>query len=88
MEPRIKSVTEAFSMQPRTWTVCKKGERLPFGQFDEIAEIKNEVHWPIVNGQQNGYTMYVAYDFNGNRVFEWQATSVNVAFFPESEGKD
>ena len=84
---KIKSITEAFSMQPRTWSVCKKGDKLPFGQFVDIASIEREVYYPIVNGEQNGYSMYVAYDINNDRVCEWFATSVNVFYFTEDELK-
>lgn len=83
MEPKIKSITESFSMQPRTWTVIKKGDKLPFGEFIEITEIKLERIGP-----DPFYDfLYRAYDFNGNKLFEWQPKAVNVAYFQENSSE-
>ena len=84
MEPRIKSVTEAFSMQPETWYVFRENQRLPFGKTTEIYRIELERIGP-----DPFYDfMYRAYGVNGNKMHEWPYKSVSVSYFTESDGKD
>ena len=80
MKSRIKSITEAFSIQPFTWVVSEKeGNSIPFSAGYNIAEIEL-----IRTGPDEFYDyLYVAYDFKGNKLFEWQPKAVNVSYFPE-----
>ena len=75
MEKKIKSITEAFSMQPRTWYVCD--ERLPFTPDTEIAEVKLERTGP----DQFYDFLYRAYNFDEQIIFEWQPKAVNVEYY-------
>ena len=80
MEPKIKSVTEAFSMQPQTWYVFDENQRLPFGRTAEIAKIELERIGP-----DPFYDfMYRAYGANDNKMHEWPYRSVSVSYFTES----
>ncbi len=80
MKLRIKSITESFSMQPNTWTVSEaEGIPMPFSFNYNIAEIKLERIGP---DEFYDY-LYIAYDFKGNKLFQWQPKAVNVAYFPE-----
>lgn len=69
---KIKSISEAFSMQPGTWTVCDqtKHNHYPFC----IKEIN--VFWFDDNTK-----VYRGYNFNDVLLFEFQAKSVNVFYF-------
>ena len=79
MEPKIKSITESFSMQPTTWSVREGGKRPIYSASENIAEIKL-----VRIGPDEFYDyLYIAYDFKGNKLFQWQPKAVNVAYFPE-----
>ena len=79
---KIKSVTEAFSMQPNTWTVSKsKGIPLCCSINRDIVEIKLERIGP---DEFYDY-LYIAYDFGGNKLFQWQPKAVNVEFYYPEE---
>ena len=80
MERKIELITEAFSMQPCSLRICTYDHK---HTKNCIEKIKDEVHYPIVNGQQNGYSVYVGYNFEGNQVFEYLATTVNVHYYYE-----
>jgi len=69
MKNKVKSITEAFSMQPATLSIVDKPAK--FNPKDSIKEIKLE----IVNGDLNVYT---GYNFDGKRLFMYNAKSVNV----------
>ena len=66
--PRIKSITEAFSMQPITHTAGTKG----------LDKIVIESILVELGGPEN---YYVGYDSDGNKVFMYVTRSVNVDFF-------
>ena len=73
MEPKIKSVTEAFSMQPQTWSVFNK----------DIYKIELE----RIGSDPFYDFMYRAYGINGNKMHEWPYKSVSVDYFTDSDSK-
>lgn len=85
MEQKIKSISEAFSMQPCSFVICKKiedsgiaeigikGSKHTHNEFC-IKEIKLEYNNVIQDNQ------YVGYDFKGNKMFEYLQSSVNVNY--------
>ena len=79
--PKIKSVTEAFSMQPITWEVTDKETDLPFMQDRNIAEIKL-VTTLATNSPIGIADVLIGYDFHGNKLYEWQPGAVNISYFP------
>ncbi len=75
MAQGIKSITEAFSMQPITLSIDKKEIRTGLtNKEDDIKEIKLEVLDPSTN-------IYVGYNYNGKKMFAYLTTAVNVHYY-------
>jgi hypothetical protein len=75
MNKKIKSITEAFSMQPRTMTVESPN---PF--TISCIDIRLESKDIRVNGELGEYHVYRGYDENGKVMFEFLANAVNVFY--------
>jgi len=76
-ELKIKSIVEAFSMQPEILQVQKTKEG--FWKPDEACkEIKLEVLDHIYDESPTSY--YVGYNFDGKKLFQYLAKSVNVHY--------
>jgi hypothetical protein len=69
----IKSISEAFSMQPITISISEPNERTTFKPEDDIKKIELEVMNETTN-------VYVGYNFDGQKKFEYISTSVNVHY--------
>ncbi len=67
----IKSISEAFSMQPITLSVVEKPSKI--NPQDSIKEIKK-----MQIGQYEW--AYIGYNFEGKTMFEYLAKSVNVHY--------
>lgn len=74
---KVKSITEAFSMQPCTLRV---GDYYNETEGVRIASIDLEVINIPVNGDPYDYKYYVGRDKNGNKLFQYKAEAVNVHF--------
>lgn len=86
MNEKIKSISEAFSMQPSTRYVTTQEN---YGLYHEnkpsaaaqIAEIKLET---VEIGRKYGDPIedlyYVGYNFDGKKLFQYLALTVNVEF--------
>jgi hypothetical protein len=68
----IKSISEAFSMQPIPLSVVDNPNS--FNPENSIKEIKLEVMDETTN-------VYVGYNFEGKKLFQYLAKSVNVHYF-------
>jgi len=83
MKQKISFITEAMSMQPRSFSVTRKTAKInPNFYQDYIKEIKLERLQKSFDGPED---YYVGYDFNGNVKFEYLAKSMNVEYYYESE---
>ena len=71
MKQKIKSISEAFSMQPITLSVVDKPTS--FDPENSIKEIKLEV-------MDENTNVYVGYNFDGKKLFEYIAKTVNVHY--------
>ncbi|HDY88219.1 MAG TPA: hypothetical protein ENH82_08915 [bacterium] len=72
MKERIKSITEALSMQPRTLSVEEKPCAIsPESSIQRIDRVQYE---------QYEYA-YDGFNFEGKRLFRYLEKSVNVHFF-------
>jgi hypothetical protein len=71
METKVKSISEAFSMQPITLSIVDMPTS--FGLENSIKEIKLEVMDETTN-------VYVGYNFDGKKLFEYISKSVNVHY--------
>lgn len=69
---RIKSISEAFSIQPVTLRVVE--EPTLYDPKNSIEEIRLEVMDETTN-------IYVGYNFDGNKIFQYIANAVNVHYF-------
>ena len=69
---RIKTITEAFSMQPVTLTISLK--RSSFNPEDDIEIIKLEK-------LDNNTNVYIGYNFDKQEKFRYLEKSVNVHYF-------
>jgi hypothetical protein len=87
MKQKIKSITEAFSMQPNvrgvTYEYNTPKEPKYFHNF--IKEIRLERTEMVSFGVMQQYDVYRGYDYNGNKSFEYLANSVNVDYYYEEE---
>jgi hypothetical protein len=81
MEQKIKSISEAYSMQPACISVSNK-DKVYAKEYNylHILEIKLETLQVGTNTQAD---FYVGYDFNGNKSFQYLANSVNVHYYYE-----
>lgn len=73
MERRIKSVSEAFSIQS-----CEKHVSTEWELSHRIPHIKSIEEKFSSNGEVR---VYIGYDFQGNDVFRWIASACNVEYF-------
>lgn len=87
----IKSITEAFSMQPCSLSICctpekqmKNNKEFIHNHNGCIKEILCETRQVDSDKQCN---FYVGYDFEGNKVFEYLQSSVNVHYETSNEDK-
>jgi hypothetical protein len=71
----IKSISEAFSMQPVNLIVSEKEGS--FNPEDNIKEIKLE-HLYV---GADAYPFYVGYNFKGEKRFQYKAETMNVHYF-------
>ena len=68
---RIKSITEAFSMQPVTHSVVSHDQYRDKDSIQRIEKVQYEQYkWH-----------YVGYNFDGEKLFEYLKDSVNVHYF-------
>jgi hypothetical protein len=75
-KPLIRSITEAFSMQPANLYVGMNWSWRSVDDKTEIAKIVLEEVY--VNGDPFEY--YIGYDVKGNRLFEYRKETVNVNY--------
>ena len=76
---KIKSITEAFSMQPAYFQVYEvRGNETCFNK-SLIAEIKLQAEESAYINEPDYY--YIGYNFDGNLLFKYIAKTVNVQYF-------
>lgn len=78
---KIKSITEAFSMQPATLSTMKSNENY-YDKPQACKEIKLEHLSGVYDEVPTDY--YVGYNFEGQKLFQYLAKSVNVHYEVES----
>jgi len=76
---KIKSITEAYSRQPKSFNLTPENE-VQFYKEKSVKEIKavrvtvgdeiNSIH----------FMAYVGYNYDGNIIFEYKCDSVNVEY--------
>jgi hypothetical protein len=91
MEQKIKSISEAYSMQPCKKEVCLIKEdykRMPEPHEEPhihnencIVEIKLENLQLQSTGGMDLYKVYNGYNKDGQKLFEYLANSVNVEYY-------
>ncbi len=70
----VKSITEAFSMQPVTITIHGDNQRRSASNPEsDIKEIRHEKRY-------DGIGFYYGYNFDGKILFKYLALSVNVHY--------
>lgn len=80
---KIRAITEAFSMQPETYSITtldaynKRKEQGYYGYENMIKEIKHE-SIQVSGGGPEMY--YVGYNFEGKKLFQFLANTINVHF--------
>jgi len=77
---RIKSITEAYSMQPITMSVTIDEPPSNGGKANSIKFITLE---KVTFGETEDQWMYCGYNFYAERVFQFIATAVNVIYFSD-----
>lgn len=76
--PRIRSIVEAFSMQPAVFEVMENNTNF-YDKDRALKEIKLEYIEGVYDNQYVEY--YVGYNFEGKKIFQYLAKSVNVHYF-------
>ena len=80
MGQKIKTITEAFSMQPATWMTTNPDSKF-LNEETNCKEIKLET---LQIGYECGNPVellsYVGYNFKGVKIFQCIATAVNVTY--------
>lgn len=74
---KIKSITEAFSMQPVTFNTIKNKESL-YNPDEALKEIKLE--YLSYSNDEIPEPYYCGYNFEGSKLFQYLAKSVNVNY--------
>ena len=77
MEKKVKSISEAFSMQPIKLTVVDESNQFAFNPENDIKEIKLE--GKLISSDEL-ISVYRGYNFNGKILFEYVAKAVNVHY--------
>jgi hypothetical protein len=76
---KVKSITEAFSMQPNAFSVCDINPSHHDHDKDCLIEIRLE----SIRIDGNPYDVYSGYNFAGQRTFQYFANTVNVTYYYE-----
>lgn len=77
---KVKYISEAFSMQPEVLIVLTEEQyESYYNKPRACKEIKLEQIQGIHEEVPTAY--YVGYNFEGNKIFQYLAKSVNVGFF-------
>jgi len=74
---KIKSITEAFSMQPATLSIMKSNDNY-YDKPSACKEIKLEQLDGVFDDLPTSF--YVGYNFEGQKIFQYLANSVNVHY--------
>jgi len=75
---KIKSISEAFSMQPIVINVVKEPNQFnPEQSCKEILLKCNQ----IFSSTGSGIYTYCGYNFDGKKIFQYIASAVNVHYF-------
>lgn len=77
----VEQITEAFSMQPRSFYVGQK-----FGGHDGVHVARIKLEDRGLYGNPKDY--YIGYDKNGNELFKFMVETVNVEYFVTKEQKE
>lgn len=80
MSQKIKSIVEAFSMQPQVFETVKELGNYYKPELTIKNIEKEEVITDYENGQGNQRTCYVGYNHNGDKMFQYLASTVNVNY--------
>jgi len=82
MTNKIKSVSEAYSVNRRTWQIVDKNNK-HFRPDKDCVEIKLEkIKFDFVDYFEEDW-YYVGYNIKGQKLFQYLADSVNVEFDTE-----
>lgn len=83
---KIKSIDEAFSMQPNSFRICSKEKYRYISERQIVDHEHNDncVKEIVVETRQvdsdKQCNYYVGYNFNGDKLFEYLQSSVNVHY--------
>ena len=78
----IKSITEAYSTQPKAFYLTPENE-VQFYKENSVKEIK-AVRVTVGDGVGSiSFMAYCGYNYNGKIIFEYKCDSVNVEYEPE-----
>ena len=79
MEQKIKTIVEAFSIQPESFSVADERhfEHKTNSRDLLVKEIKHE----MVHVGPDIFSMYVGYNFEGKKLFQYHTKSVNLHYF-------
>ena len=82
---KIKSISEAYSIEPRTMHVIPND----FCQ-DKLMDVERIELETITQGSPavgNAFMAYVGYNYYGQKLFTFKADSVNVEYFPSDNNQ-
>ena len=80
MENIIESITEAFSMQPAKFSIIESSDRYFYKESDCKEILLENLSIGKICGDNIQELYYVGYNFEGKKLFQYIAKSVNVNF--------
>ena len=80
MMEKIRLIVEAYSMQPNSMTVLTEEQYKSY--YDKSGAIK-EIKKEIVGIDFVPTEVYIGYNFEGQKIFQYLAKSVNVHYSPQ-----
>jgi hypothetical protein len=83
---KIKSITEAFSMQPNYFQTTSLERYINSNEATRGTLCKEIVSENRQVDSDKQCSFYVGYNFDGEKIFEYLQSSVNVHFEPKSNG--
>jgi len=84
---KIKSITEAFSMQPNTLEVRTQEEYEKHIKDKRLHTdfMCKEIILMTIHREKEPIQRYVGFNFEGKQIFEYLPNSVNVHFYPSNQ---
>lgn len=76
------SITEAFSMQPAAFSISTQASYDGYENLEVRKTFIKEIKFETIRIGGSPIEVYVGYNFEGQKIFQYLANSVNVHYAP------